>query len=801
MTTHEFSVHPVHHFGADGTSPDSFQYHHSAPASSSHTPDSSQRGVMQQAFGPPGGEVKPRLTKEQTDILETNFRVNPKPNTQTKREFANDLKVPLDKVNNWFQNRRAKVKQDLKKAQGMGIAAFAQVPVADGGQLTHEQYKQYATLFASQPFISQDPADAHPQMFPHGMPPSAVPDGQIPVDQNMVLSSNDIPPDFVMPGFDTHMENAHTGPTFAFSQADQYHLPAHAMMGEPSHVDGPASYAPNMNAFVGPDYNMQLSGPRTEPIDPAAYQPPTASNQTMHTFPAIDTDAVQDPFRSSSESSAVDSAFMGWQGEKHHSISASPHDQNQNHFEFQHGPSRHGRIVSQPNDQFRLFTSINHGDSPNETSDPFAGNRMVHQRTFSSPVISVSAAPDPEPQFSTEQPLAFPDESFARRTSSTAELADSMGNVEIDSEQHEDDFRKPNGPSSLAMRRRQRPVALGDPAALRSASYCGPMTSSPNQNLAPDSHLRRIKSTAGLANGVSSGRIQKPGSSQRSPINFTFAEAGSSPKFSAQMGEYCGNPPSAAPPSSASAAPPTPLTPQDAAPRFPPWQAQRAATYHPQMHGHHSSFGDIGEFSPQLASPPTTPMYGNQIARARLGQAFVPEDTPPQSAPATQQCFPRPPVVHGTSSSPDAMALYAFPDMPNMTNTVHRRPSLPEANPFSDMDTPVPFPVPMPMVNQDGQLRLDYPLQWAQGVPDHTQMHDLHLQHQTFMGRHPSNSSSSSAPVPPKPMGELNVSMWQPPNPVAPADQQPKGQDNQAKNFTFQNTGPENYEKLSSASS
>ncbi|KAL9063953.1 MAG: hypothetical protein Q9157_008013 [Trypethelium eluteriae] len=799
MTTHEFSINPVHQFGAEGASPDNFQFHHSTPTTSSHTPDSTQRGVMQQAFGPPGGEVKPRLTKEQTDVLEANFRANPKPNTQTKREFASDLKVPLDKVNNWFQNRRAKVKQDLKKAQGMGIAAFAHGNIQDYGQMTPEQYKQYAQMLASHAFISQDHSEPHPSMFPANVPSSAAAESQIPVDQNMVLSSNDMSSAFGMTGFDTSMDNAQQGPAFSFSQADQYQLPGHALMNGSAHMDQPAAYASNMDPFVGSEYGMQLQAARSDSITSADYQQAT-TQQAGHGFPAIDTSSVQGPFRSGSEMSAVDSVFTGWSSEKHGSLSVSPHDQGQGQFENPNGIPRHNRMVSQPNEHFGLFTSMNNGDNPNGTPDSFVGNRMIHQRTFSSPVISVSAAPDCEPQFPADQPLAFPEEAFARRGSSTTELADSMGNVDIDPEHHQmNGFRKPNGPSSLALRRQKRPAALGDPAALRSMSYCGPLTSSPSQNLAPDSRLRRIKSTAGLPNGVVSGRVQKAASSQRSPVHFSFAESGSSPKFSAQIADYSSVTTPGDPPSTASAAPPTPLTPQDAPPRFPAWQNQRTATFHPQIQGQNPGYEGTSEFSPQLASPPTTPMYGGQLARARA--PFIPEDTPPQSAPAQQQCFPRASFVPTSNSSPDAMALYAFPDMPNMVNNVQRRPSLPETNPFSSVDTHVPFPVPLPMINQDGQLGLDYPLQWAQGVLDQSQLHEMQFQHQTFMGRHPSSSSTSSAPVPQKPMGELNVSMWQPPNPVAPADQQPKGQDNQTKNFTFQNTGPENYEKQSSTSS
>jgi hypothetical protein len=44
-------------------------------------------------------DVKPRLTKEQHDILERHFSAQPKPSTSTKKTFADNLGVPLDKIN------------------------------------------------------------------------------------------------------------------------------------------------------------------------------------------------------------------------------------------------------------------------------------------------------------------------------------------------------------------------------------------------------------------------------------------------------------------------------------------------------------------------------------------------------------------------------------------------------------------------------------------------------------------------------------------------------------------------------
>lgn len=51
------------------------------------------------AHAPISCDIKPRLTKEQHDILESHFQKQNKPNTSTKKGFADTLNVSLDKVN------------------------------------------------------------------------------------------------------------------------------------------------------------------------------------------------------------------------------------------------------------------------------------------------------------------------------------------------------------------------------------------------------------------------------------------------------------------------------------------------------------------------------------------------------------------------------------------------------------------------------------------------------------------------------------------------------------------------------
>ena len=60
-----------------------------------HRQPTAMMGMHQQKTN----ETKPRLGKDEVDILEREFKKNPKPSTQTKRQFAEDMRVDLARIN------------------------------------------------------------------------------------------------------------------------------------------------------------------------------------------------------------------------------------------------------------------------------------------------------------------------------------------------------------------------------------------------------------------------------------------------------------------------------------------------------------------------------------------------------------------------------------------------------------------------------------------------------------------------------------------------------------------------------
>ncbi|SPN96914.1 uncharacterized protein DNG_00433 [Cephalotrichum gorgonifer] len=59
-------------------------------------------------------ETKPRLSKAEVEQLEAEFQKNNKPSSSVKKGLAEQMRVEVARINNWFQNRRAKKKQELK---------------------------------------------------------------------------------------------------------------------------------------------------------------------------------------------------------------------------------------------------------------------------------------------------------------------------------------------------------------------------------------------------------------------------------------------------------------------------------------------------------------------------------------------------------------------------------------------------------------------------------------------------------------------------------------------------------------
>ncbi|KAI0160920.1 hypothetical protein GGR52DRAFT_152033 [Hypoxylon sp. FL1284] len=73
--------------------------------------------AQRHAMSNPKTESKPRLSKEEVEKLEKIFQENAKPSSSAKAQLADGLGLERARINNWFQNRRAKAKQERKQEE------------------------------------------------------------------------------------------------------------------------------------------------------------------------------------------------------------------------------------------------------------------------------------------------------------------------------------------------------------------------------------------------------------------------------------------------------------------------------------------------------------------------------------------------------------------------------------------------------------------------------------------------------------------------------------------------------------
>lgn len=155
------------------------------PLASAYPQDTSYPSCLSdQDTLPSSDQGKPRMSKEQVDYLELAFEKEYKPSTSKKKEIARRLDTSLEKINvsppklvtggavlqhaaeqtlvqNWFQNRRAKSKQEARKLEAARDVLSAQF--AGNGQACADQSRPGAQEDSGQQpgfYCRVDSADA-----------------------------------------------------------------------------------------------------------------------------------------------------------------------------------------------------------------------------------------------------------------------------------------------------------------------------------------------------------------------------------------------------------------------------------------------------------------------------------------------------------------------------------------------------------------------------------------------------------------------------------------------------------------
>jgi len=529
-------------------------------------------------------DAKPRLTKDQHEILEAHFRQQPKPSTSTKKGYAENLGVPLDKINNWFQNRRAKVKQEAKKAANQ-MQLYHSLGHHPGQFFGHHQQVAAPLPFMCGPppvvpSNTDEPSHA-PQNTMATQNPNLMQVSMSAAEMNMQAPVMTSAPQHDMATFDAQgfsagmsgqplmLSEFNFGPSF---QDDMFNgTQTYDFMQMPESMMAPVSMASMANHAM-PTPPIETGSPATMPQLTAAYVP--------HKFDEEDQVKLQ---------------------------------------------------VDSPQDVLDFSSSSGHPTPADSTTTwSSVAPDMFEKFNASTPALVQSQ----------ESPASV--DSYDRRESSA--LAESVNNVAFGSSSDtESSFKVPPQISGLAARRQKpRPANLA-PTAFRSASFTAGMPGSPSGTATPNSQdqLRRIRSH-GI--NVPTGRISKTGGPQKSPLHATFdAAAVSSPKFARHASNYSVSTINSSGPLTAttmpnSLAPPTPITPNEFS-RFPIGQVAGFGF----SNGSPSAFSHMGDEIYLDASSPMGKLDMHQMEQFRAHQMARDEasmfQTPPQSAPAYQQHF------------------------------------------------------------------------------------------------------------------------------------------------------------------
>jgi hypothetical protein len=684
---------------------------------------------------------------------------------------------------NWFQNRRAKVKQDRKKqANQMNMAMnapyggmYGTMPPARTAPYQHQQHPEQIQLHMA---MNQEYRPMNAEISPAMLPVQSV-DNTSALDLSSQISlqqSYDMqamrsisetnrpaayPPSAVM---DSLMAAAHgsfmQNPAVSldtqgvdYSSFDSSGLPSDFSFSVPS--DMPNDSAPSHSLYTGyqnlggmPYAASDLNSSNMMGMPGDAHQ--SSASLSTHSSPFSGAQTHATPQSSNGPTppgvASVVSAYSGWTEDPASGTLNQPPEESE--------------------DQFTTPYDMN-GASSSEHTLPFwaqpgsnqsYNHGFYQQSNISSQVILGSPDHDIARKASAgtldfEPPPPFHDEMYTRRNSSTSNLAGNFEAIQIRNGTP-DEFKQP---TSIAQRRKGRPVTL-NPGAMRSASYSAPMPSPGGNN---DHALRRIRSS-GIGNAA--GRVQKsqPGSAQRSPMVANFSEAAASPKFArtfsssstTTMGQ------------GGSLAPPTPLTPQDMGLY---WQNNTVIRPHSVMPEHNSPESmninwsaesqSAGAFAKSV-SPPSTSIDLQQMTQQQYSNDMY-RDSPPQSAPATQLNFPRqmymqhPHMRPGFHSTTDLTIAEPKPSH-------FRRPSLPDT---------AQAPVDDTSYYQNGNFNYD----------DYKDISLTNIAHNVPFAPRPSQAPEFLVhEFRPPPGTDMNGNMYRRP-------------ESQAKNYIFANQGPRDF--------
>ncbi|KAL8931458.1 MAG: hypothetical protein Q9211_006947 [Gyalolechia sp. 1 TL-2023] len=114
--------------------------------------------------------TRPRLTQEQIAVLEDNFKSKPKPGTDFKKQLASQIGLSLQRVNNWYQNRRAKARHQRPQERRFDVLPHNPAALWSSADLVFHDY--------TNDMLDLSPHDSHPAAHPSGVGGICIPNSE-----------------------------------------------------------------------------------------------------------------------------------------------------------------------------------------------------------------------------------------------------------------------------------------------------------------------------------------------------------------------------------------------------------------------------------------------------------------------------------------------------------------------------------------------------------------------------------------------------------------------------------------------
>ncbi|CAO1605127.1 hypothetical protein XANCAGTX0491_008655 [Xanthoria calcicola] len=414
--------------------------------------------------------IRPRLTQEQIAVLEENFKGKPKPGTDFKKHLATRIGLSLQRVNNWYQNRRAKARHQRPQERRFDVLP-----------------NDPSALWSSTDMVFHDYTNDGLDVSPHSSPPSFHPPA---IDYISIPRSDGTPCQTANFHSELDMFQDYLDSAGASSEVSPIATIPRSLCAQ----DGSSLAMAKMSVSQAPDWSLQdwaIEGQM-------APQFPDDGLAALH--------ASQNAFSQAMYQTSPEGYHMGNPSCQTFATASSSDGEQAG---LMTPPPRTSPLPFPPQGLFdrrqSVATDLASDFNTIQLRQSQSSMRFSNEPT-EVPALSASRTPDGTPP-------ALPQ----------PQINASMMRSELQSDPAIHDSNVPR--LDIASRRkRPRPAALR-PEAQRSVSY-GPMTLSPTARmpslgLGKTASVRRIKSTGNGLN-AGNGRIQKPGAgaAPMSPRNF-----------------------------------------------------------------------------------------------------------------------------------------------------------------------------------------------------------------------------------------------------------------------------------------